>query len=101
MALQKARGAALLSSPDAAGILGGYAFAFAGFTGRTLGSVAMSARAIENLTRPFTPDGIDGTTNGPFSRPYPGGGGSTWSVFNTGLFLDAVFPGIVSSVQNP
>jgi uncharacterized protein GlcG (DUF336 family) len=101
VALQKARGAALLSSPDAAGVLGGYASAFASFTGKSLGSVAMSSRAIGNLARPFTPDGIEGTGNGPFSRPYPGGGGSTWSVFNTGLSLDAVFSGIVSSVQNP
>jgi hypothetical protein len=32
------------------------------------------------LSRPFLPDGIDGTANGPFSKPI-----NIWSPFNTGL----------------
>jgi uncharacterized protein GlcG (DUF336 family) len=49
----------------------------------TDGGIAFSDRAVGNLSRPFFPDGIDGTPNGPFSKP-----AGQWSVFSTGLQLD-------------
>jgi hypothetical protein len=103
VALQKARVAALMSSPDAAGALSGaglagYAAAFAGVTGRPLdGSLAISSRAVGNLARPFLPDGIDNSGNGPFSKPYAG----LWSVFNTGLQLDMILGAAVASATSP
>lgn len=42
--------------------------------------IAYSARGIGNIHRPFYPDGVDGTPNGPLSTPY-----ATWSSFNVGL----------------
>jgi uncharacterized protein GlcG (DUF336 family) len=103
VALQKARVAALMSSADggaaltAAG-LGGYVSGYAALAGRGLdGSVAITSRAVGNLARPFLPDGIEGTGNGPFSKPYAG----LWSVFNTGLQLDMIFGGLAASVVNP
>lgn len=103
VALQKARAAALMSSPDAAAALAGsglagYAAAYAGVTGRPLdGSVAITSRAVGNLARPFLPDGINDTGNGPFSKPYAG----LWSVFNTGLQLDMILGAVISSATNP
>ncbi len=103
VALQKARAAALMSSADAQSALGssglaGYAAAFASVTGRALdGSIAITSRAIGNLARPFLPDGIDSTGNGPFSKPYAG----LWSIFNTGLQLDMIFGGVAAPVVNP
>jgi uncharacterized protein GlcG (DUF336 family) len=47
------------------------------------GGIAFSDRALGNLARPFYPDGIEGSPNGPFSKPF-----SEWSVFSTGLQLD-------------
>jgi len=44
------------------------------------GAFAFSDRANGFLSRPFFPDGIDGTSNGPFSKPI-----SVWSPFNDGL----------------
>jgi uncharacterized protein GlcG (DUF336 family) len=103
VALQKARVAALMSSSDAQAALagsglGGYAAAFANTTGRVLdGSIAVTSRAVGNLARPFLPDGIDSTGNGPFSKPYAG----LWSVFNTGLQLDMIFGGLAAPVLSP
>jgi uncharacterized protein GlcG (DUF336 family) len=98
VALQKARTAALMSSPDAASLLGGYAANFASVTGRSLdGSIAITTRAVGNLARPFLPDGIDGTGPGPFSKPFPG----SWSVFNTGLQLDLIFGAVAAPVLSP
>jgi uncharacterized protein GlcG (DUF336 family) len=51
--------------------------------------IAYSSRGLGNLHRPFYPDGVDGTFNGPFSTPYP-----SWSVFNVGLQLDLVVDNI-------
>jgi uncharacterized protein GlcG (DUF336 family) len=103
VALQKARAAALMSSSDAGSVLAGsgldgYANAFQQVTGRALdGSIAITSRAVGNLARPFLPDGIDGTPNGPFSQPYSG----LWSIFNTGLQLDMIFGGLAAPVLNP
>ncbi len=44
------------------------------------GSIAFSDRAHGFLSRPYFPDGIDGTPHGPFSRPV-----ELFSVFNDGL----------------
>jgi uncharacterized protein GlcG (DUF336 family) len=98
VALQKARTAALMSSPDAGALLGGYGANFASATGRALdGSIAITTRAVGNLARPFLPDGIDGTAPGPFSKPFPG----AWSVFNTGLQLDLIFGAVAAPVVSP
>jgi uncharacterized protein GlcG (DUF336 family) len=114
VALQKARGAALFSSPDAAsklsraaalsGFATDYAAAFSSFTGGLSldGSHAFATRSVGNLARPFFIDGIEGRPNGPFSLPFPGtAGGRTWSPFNTGLQLDLVLGGIVQPILNP
>ncbi len=108
VALQKARGAAFMSSADAgstlsAGGLGGFSSAFAAFTGASLdGSHAITSRAIGNLSRPYFPDGIEGTANGPFSLPFPGTApGQSWSVFNTGLQLDLVLGGFTGPIVSP
>jgi uncharacterized protein GlcG (DUF336 family) len=57
------------------------------------GVIAWSDRAIGNLSRPYFPDGIDGTPNGPFSKP-PG----QWSIFSTGLQLDLSINAILHHV---
>lgn len=65
--------------------LAGYAQAMNSLIGPNAlnGTYAYSARAIGNLERPFFPDGIDGNSNGPLSKPY-----AQWSPFSTGLQLD-------------
>lgn len=50
------------------------------------GAVAFSDRAGGNLSRPFFPDGLQGTNPGPFSRPF-----DNWSPFHIGLQLDLVY----------
>ncbi len=55
--------------------------------------IAYSNRAIGNISRPYFPDGIDGTANGPFSRPI-----GQWSVFNDGLQLDLIQNKLVASL---
>lgn len=49
------------------------------------GSVAFTDRANGFLSRPFFPDGINDTENGPFSKPI-----GIWTPFNVGLQLDLV-----------
>jgi hypothetical protein len=53
---------------------------------RLNGSVAFSDRAVGFLARPFFPDGIDNTQQGPFSVPE-----DVFNPFNTGLQLDLDF----------
>lgn len=85
---QKARTAAFFSSATAGALLRtAEAGRFAKFADaaavdglRLDGSVAFSDRAHGFLSRPFFPDGIDGTQNGPFSKPF-----NVWSPFNDGL----------------
>jgi hypothetical protein len=55
--------------------------------------IAYSNRAVGNLARPFFPDGIIGTANGPLSKPY-----ANWSPFNDGLQLDLVIDKLVASL---
>jgi uncharacterized protein GlcG (DUF336 family) len=118
VSLQKARTASFFSSaaaadslegvPDAVyldsdlGVLGtvdigDYVTATQDFLGiptaLTDGAIAFSDRAGGNLSRPFYPDGLDGTPNGPFSKP-PG----EWSPFSDGLQLDLVYNAIVHHV---
>jgi uncharacterized protein (TIGR03437 family) len=90
---QKARTAAFFSSATAGAQLraaeGGrfakYVDAAATDGVRLDGAFAFSNRAQGFLSRPFFPDGIDGTVNGPFSKPI-----NIWSPFNNGLQLAMV-----------
>lgn len=118
VSLQKARTAAFFSSAAAAGALesvpdavyldsdlsvlrsidiGDYVTntqEFLGIPGAlTDGAIAFSDRAGGNLSRPFYPDGLDGTPNGPFSKP-PG----EWSPFSDGLQLDLVYNALINHV---
>ncbi len=109
VSVQKGRTAALFSSATAGAFLGSlpdaryietttpsvtqsiafssYLSAARAFLGRPTaladGVIAFTDRANGNLSRPFFPDGIDGTNNGPFSKP-----AGFWSPFSTGLQLD-------------
>ncbi len=49
------------------------------------GQVAITPRAIGNIARPFFPDGLVGTPNGPLSKPF-----DSWSPFTVGVQLDLV-----------
>jgi hypothetical protein len=55
--------------------------------------VAFADRSGGNLARPFYPDGINGTPNGPFSKPF-----NSWSPFTDGLQLDLVLNELVNHV---
>lgn len=57
------------------------------------GTHAFTSRAIGNIARPFFPDGIDGTGNGPLSKS-----NAIWSPFNTGLQLDMVYSGFTGAI---
>lgn len=56
---------------------------FAQGGGLDSGPVALTPRALGNLARPFYPDGLVGTGNGPLSKPF-----AQWSPFSTGLQFD-------------
>ncbi len=58
--------------------------------------IAFSTRSIGNISAPFFPDGIEGTVNGPFSKPY-----ADWSIFNNGLELDLVIDKVVAPLLDP
>jgi len=60
------------------------------------GANAFSARAIGNIARPLFPDGINGTPNGPLSKPL-----NIWSPFSTGLQLDLVYNALTFAILNP
>lgn len=59
------------------------------------GGVAFSNRAIGFLSRPFFPDGIEGTASGPFSRSIE----IDWSIFNDGLQADVVRASLLNVVN--
>ena len=87
---QKARTAAFFSSSIAGARLrsagfGNYVDAGSNDGLKMDGSVAFTDRANGFLSRPFYPDGINDTENGPFAKPF-----GQWSVFNVGLQLDLV-----------
>lgn len=54
---------------------------------------AFSTRSVGSVASPFFPDGIEGTGNGPLSKPY-----KDWSIFTTGLELDLVLNKLVASL---
>jgi uncharacterized protein (TIGR03437 family) len=54
------------------------------------GPIAITSRGMGFLARPFFPDGIPNTPNGPFSKPI-----AQFSPFNTGLQLTLVKPALV------
>jgi uncharacterized protein GlcG (DUF336 family) len=58
------------------------------------GSVAFTDRAGGFLSRPFFPDGLDGTANGPFSKPI-----DRFSPFNDGLQLDLLLTSIGNALN--
>jgi uncharacterized protein GlcG (DUF336 family) len=90
---QKGRTALFFSSPDAGTVLGRLGLGRYLRDGVPLdGSVAISSRAVGFMAQPFFPPGIPETTEGPFSQPI-----GTWSVFNTGLQLDLVKAGLLTS----
>lgn len=119
VSLQKARTAVFFSSANAAADLtsapatiyrnpdgspsgvtitiGDYVTAAQNFLGDpnalTNGAVAFADRSGGNLSRPFYPDGINGTANGPFSKPF-----NSWSPFTDGLQLDLVMNEVVNHV---
>lgn len=109
VSLQKARTAAFISNTVAgteliaAGVnalgtvIGDFVDAARTFIGPTALSdgIAFSDRAGGNLSRPFFPDGIDGSANnGPFSRPF-----ADWSPFSTGLQLELMVDNILEHLQ--
>jgi len=103
VAVQKARTAAFFSSVNAAAELAAlppaiaaYAAAMKSFLNdptALANGIAYSNRAVGNLARPFFPDGITGTANGPLSKPY-----ANWSPFNDGLQLDLIINKLVASL---
>jgi uncharacterized protein GlcG (DUF336 family) len=112
VSLQKARTALFFSSDQAAADLAGmsasyltggtvsipdYVTAFQNFVGQpaalTDGAYAYSNRAIGNLARPYYPDGLSGTGNGPLSKTI-----AEWSPFSTGLQLDLVHDAVIQHV---
>ena len=117
VAVQKARTAAFFSNVNAAAVLAalpaasyltppatssiaGYVTAMRTFLGdptALANGMAYSNRSVGNLARPFFPDGIEGTPNGPLSKPFP----AQWSPFNDGLQLDLIFNVLRASVGAP
>jgi uncharacterized protein GlcG (DUF336 family) len=114
VAVQKARTAAFFSDPNAAALLASlpaasfpttppttsaiaaYVPAMRAFLGdptALANGMAYSDRAVANLARPYFPDGIVGTANGPLSPPI-----TRWSPFNDGLQLDLVANKLVASL---
>jgi len=57
------------------------------------GAIAFADRSGGNLSRPFYPDGLTGSQNGPFSKP-----AGQWSVFSDGLQLDLVMNEVIKHV---
>jgi len=55
------------------------------------GNITFSDRAIGFLARPFFPDDIDGTLNGPFSKPI-----NIFSPFSNGLQISLAMPALVN-----
>ena len=87
---QKARSAAFFSHADAANRLrnagfGAFVTASEQDGLRLTGAQAFSDRAIGFLARPFYPDGIDRTPNGPYSVP-----SANFSPFNVGLQVSLI-----------
>ena len=119
VSLQKARTAALLSGADAAADLSAapdtiylnpdgsasgteitieqYVTDLRSFLGSPTAladaAFAFADRSGGNLSRPYYPDGINGSNNGPLSKPF-----ASWSPFSTGLQLDLSMNRIIEHV---
>ncbi len=103
VSLQKARTASFMSNPLAGTELLGLGGAIAPYVNATRtffgdptslsNGTAFSAKAIGNIARPYFPDGIIGTANGPLAPPI-----ASWSPFATGLQLDLSVAAIVGAV---
>ena len=114
VSLQKARTAALFSSPGTDAFIrslpnafylgasrsesiSAYVDAVQTFLGDpnalVTGAIAFSDRAGGNLARPFFPDGIGDRPHGPLSKPR-----GQWSVFSSGLQLDLAINAITQHV---
>jgi uncharacterized protein GlcG (DUF336 family) len=81
--------ASYLNPPPATSSIAGYVAGMKAFLNdptALANGIAYSNRAVGNLARPFFPDGIEGTSNGPLSKPI-----SNWTPFNDGLQLDLVY----------
>ncbi|SFF37216.1 Haem-degrading [Fontimonas thermophila] len=111
VALQKARSAMFFSHPSAASDLqsapditylgngatqsiADYAPAtrqFFGLPDILDGAYGFASRSIGNFARPYFPDGIRGSPNGPIAKPI-----AQWSPFNVGLQLDLDYTAIVT-----
>lgn len=87
---------------------------FVGDTTALANGKAFADRSGGNLSRPFYPDGIDGTANGPFSKsfadthtnnqlPVVDAANNLWSPFSNGLQLDLVYNQLVDHLtgMNP
>lgn len=98
VSLQKARTAALFTSPNARTLLTSraelqpFVAAADAFYGRDVldGSIAFSSRSVGNSSRPFYPDGSNGNPNGPFSVDI-----GLFSPFNTGMQVSISAPSIL------
>lgn len=96
VSVQKARSSNFFARSDAAAKLTAAGFGSyvtrAGADGIGLnGSIAFSDRGIGFLHRPLFPDGINGTSAGPFSKELV-----DWSPFNVGLQLDLSATALIS-----
>ena len=115
VSLQKARSVAFFSNsaaaadlaatPDTQYLAGGanasiadYLPAYRGFIGQPMaladGAFAYGNRSLGNVTRPYFPDGIPDTEQGPLSKPI-----GDWSIFSTGLQLDLANSAIIKHVS--
>jgi len=98
VSLQKARTAALFSNFSAGSDLTTAGFGdrvtavrtFFGDPTALNNGTAFADRSGGNLSRPWYPDGFDGSENGPLSNPH-----STWSPFATGLQFELVANNLV------
>jgi uncharacterized protein GlcG (DUF336 family) len=107
VALQKARTATLFSAADAGDFLTTQGHAISVSQTRALlgdlaltSQMAMSARAVGNLAKPFLPDGIADQSRGPLSLPFPASTsiGDSWSPFNTGLQFDLIEASLLNAL---
>lgn len=91
VSVQKARSANFFSGPTAAAdltaaVLGGYSSGLASNGVPLSGSIAFSDRGVGFLSQPFFPPAASAPFGpGPLSKPL-----GQWSIFNTGLQLDAI-----------
>jgi uncharacterized protein GlcG (DUF336 family) len=94
VAVQKARTANFFSHPRAGDMLRAAGLSAYVRDGVPLdGSIAFTSRAVGFLAQPLFPPGIDGTPEGPFSKPLP-----LWSPLNTGLQLDLLCDALQSVI---